>query len=281
MGQIAEPIEPVDQLQTIRTRLNFVEPISTADDLDRAIKMLALDICRTLETKGLGARRLDLLFTRIDGRPMTISIGTARASRDAGHLAQLLADRLVEVDPGLGVERMTLLASRAEPLNARQLASQIGDGAESSDISVLVDKLSNRLGEDRVYRLASHESDVPERSIKRVSALAPVTSLSWPKSLPRPSRIFSPPEPIETMALLPDYPPASFTWRRVVKRVRKADGPERIFGEWWREAGEMKSIRDYFRVEDEAGGRYWLFRSGDGSDPATGALRWYMHGVFG
>ena len=281
MGQIVELIEPVDHPQTIRTCLNFVEPISTADDLDRAIKMLAVDICRTLEIKCLGARRLDLLFTRIDGRSMTISIGTARASRDVEHLTQLLADRLVEVDPGLGVERMTLLASRAELLNARQLASQIGDGAESSDISVLIDKLSNRLGEDRIYRLTSHESDVPERSIKRISALAPVMSLSWPKSLPRPSRIFSPPEPIETMALLPDYPPASFTWRHVVKRVRKADGPERIFGEWWREAGEMKSVRDYFRVEDEAGGRYWLFRSGDGSDPATGTLRWYMHGVFG
>ena len=82
------------------------------------------------------------------------------------------------------------------------------------------------------------------------------------------------------MALLPDHPPAFFVWRGVRRRITRADGPERIFGEWWRSDAEVSAVRDYFQVEDEAGERFWLFRSGDGVDPKAGSLRWYVHGVF-
>ena len=98
--------------------------------------------------------------------------------------------------------------------------------------------------------------------------------------LPRPVRLLDPPQPVDAMALLPDQPPVAFTWRRVRHRVRRADGPERIAGEWWKRAGEMRSVRDYFRVEDEEGRRFWLFRRGDGEDAATGDLRWFLHGFF-
>ena len=86
------------------------------------------------------------------------------------------------------------------------------------------------------------------------------------------------PEPVEAVSLLPDYPPAQFRWRRVLHQVVRAEGPERLLGEWWRidppdgsEAGEAPP-RDYFRVEDEDGRRYWLYRS---------AGRWFLHGLFG
>lgn len=64
------------------------------------------------------------------------------------------------------------------------------------------------------------------------------------------------------------------------RRIKRADGPERVFGEWWRSDAEIRAVRDYFIVEDENGERFWLFRSGDGEDPASGDLRWYVHGVF-
>jgi protein ImuB len=63
--------------------------------------------------------------------------------------------------------------------------------------------------------------------------------------------------------------------------VRRADGPERVFGEWWKREDEIAAVRDYFQVEDEAGQRFWIFRQGDGQDPATGNLDWYLHGFFG
>ena len=67
----------------------------------------------------------------------------------------------------------------------------------------------------------------------------------------------------------------------VFQGIRRADGPERVFGEWWRDAAETSAVRDYFVVEDGGGARFWLFRSGDGEDAATGNHRWYLHGFFG
>jgi len=93
-------------------------------------------------------------------------------------------------------------------------------------------------------------------------------------------RLLDPPQPVDAMALLPDHPPVAFTWRRIRHRVRRADGPERIAGEWWKRDGEMRSVRDYFRIEDEEGRRFWLFRRGDGQDSVTGDMRWFLHGFF-
>jgi protein ImuB len=103
---------------------------------------------------------------------------------------------------------------------------------------------------------------------------------SWPLGLPRPVRLLDPPQPVDAMALLPDNPPVAFTWRRRRHRVRRADGPERIHGEWWRRSAEEAAVRDYFAVEDEDGARFWLFRRGDGVDRASGDLRWFLHGLF-
>ena len=98
---------------------------------------------------------------------------------------------------------------------------------------------------------------------------------------PRPSRLLPRPENIEVVALLPDHPPVAFTWRGVRRRVKRADGPERVFGEWWKREAELTTVRDYFQVEDEAGERFWVYRAGDGEHADTGSQGWYMHGIFG
>ena len=115
----------------------------------------------------------------------------------------------------------------------------------------------------------------------RVAPTAPDTGEGWPNHWPRPSRLLPNPEPIETVALLPDHPPVTFTWRGVRRRVKRADGPERVFGEWWKRDAELIAVRDYFQVEDEAGERFWIYRAGDGEDAATGSQRWFLHGIFG
>ncbi len=93
-------------------------------------------------------------------------------------------------------------------------------------------------------------------------------------------RLFDPPQPVQATTLLPDQPPVQFVCRRVRHRVRRSDGPERVFGEWWKHPAESASVRDYFAVEDETGARFWLFRQGDGVDPSTGDLRWSLQGRF-
>jgi protein ImuB len=277
-AKLFEPITPLVPPSLIQARLTFVEPLLTAEAFSAVIGRLVGTVCGDLERAGLGARRLDLLFERVDGSIQAIRIGTARPVRDARHLGRMLDERLERVDPGLGVEAMRLVAAATDPVGFTQIASSLVETA-SPDLDPLVDRLANRLGEARIFRIAPVESDVPERSTHRVPPLSRVTG-GWPADLPRPVRLLDPPQSIEAMALLPDHPPVAFTWRRVRHRIRHADGPERIAGEWWKRDREWVSVRDYFRVEDEDGRRFWLFRRGNGSDADTGDMRWFVHGVF-
>jgi len=279
-GRASEAIEPEFPPELIQARLTFVEPLLTAEAFATVIDRLIMTVCSVMERSGTGARRLDLLFERVDGTTQAIRIGTARASRDTRHLARLLKERIERIDPGLGVEAMRLVVPRADPLVPVQAAARLtAMDVEEPDIAPLVDRLANRLGPERVYRAAPVESDVPERSVRHVQAQEKAVG-TWPADLPRPVRLLDPPQPVEAMALLPDHPPMAFTWRRVRHRVRRADGPERIAGEWWKRNGETRSVRDYFRVEDEAGHRYWLFRRGDGENGISGDMRWFLHGFF-
>jgi protein ImuB len=280
LGHATEPIQPVRPPDLIETRRVFGEPIGAAETIARYIGKLVPELCQQLEAKGLGVRRLDLVCHRVDSTLQVVRVGTAAPVRDSKRLSRLLCDRIECIDPGWGIELMALAATVAEPMERRQAATSLVDDSPP-DVSDLVDTLANRVGERRLYRAAPVASDVPERSVERVPALAPETGATWTDKWPRPARLLSPPEPVETMALLPDHPPIWFTWRGARRRIRRADGPERVLGEWWKRDPELVSVRDYFRVEDEAGERYWLYRAGDGEDAATGSQGWFIHGVFG
>ncbi|MEF9601670.1 DNA polymerase Y family protein [Paracoccus sp. PXZ] len=280
LGDATEPITPIRPEDMIEARRVFAEPIAAAETIARYIGKLVVTLCTLLEERGFGARRLDLLCHRIDNRIETVRIGLARPVRDAKRLTRLLCDRIETIDPGLGIEIMSLATTIAEPLAAKQAASGLIETPEP-DLSGLIDTLANRVGAKAVYRFAPVASDVPERSVCRIPPLAEDTGAGWPDHWPRPARLLPHPEPIETMALLPDHPPNWIRWRGVRRLVRRADGPERIFGEWWKRDAELAAVRDYFRIEDEAGARFWIFRAGDGEDAATGSHRWFLHGVFG
>ena len=276
-GHMPEPIVPLVPAELMQHRIAFVEPLITPEAFSEAITHLVLPLCDRMEQGGLGARRLDLLFERVDGVVQAIRIGAARPSRGIRHLCRLLDERLEEVDPGLGVEAMRLVIPLVEPLRWCQDGALGADA--TPDVASLVDRLCNRLGAERVYRAEPVESDVPERSVRRVPALARLGGVTWPsRSLP--IRLLHPPRLVDAMSLLPDHPPVAFTWQHKRHRVRYADGPERIHGEWWHRDAELQAVRDYFRLEDEDGRRFWLFRQGDGMDPATGGLRWFLHGLF-
>ena len=279
-GRVSEPIEPIRPEEIVEVRRNFAEPIGAAETIARYTGKLVAELCAALETRGLGARRLDLLFFRVDNRVEAIRVGTAMPVRDVKRLTRLLTDKIETIDPGFGIELMRLAATVAEPLRAKQMISSLAEAPEP-DVSDVIDILANRVGEDRLYRFAPVQSDVPERSVQRIAPMAPDTGEGWPGHWPRPSRLLPRPEPIETVALLPDHPPVTFTWRGVRRRVKRADGPERVFGEWWKRDAELAAVRDYFQVEDENGERYWVYRAGDGEDAATGSHKWFMHGIFG
>jgi len=284
LGFLPEPIEPIFPDQLPRARRGFVEPLSTADAFGQVIADLVADIVDQLHRLGKGARRLDCYFHRVDGHNQAVRVGTAAPTRDVQHLAKLLSAKIETVDPGLGIEAMTLVAQLVEPMTPKQ-----GEGLEilarrGPDLTSLVDALANRFGQNRLYRAAPRATAIPERAVGLTKALANTTGAAWDDDLPRPCRMLSPPEPIDVTAMLPDHPPAMFIWRRKRFRVIRADGPERMHGEWWRDAGHEaerpQTVRDYYQVETVTGGRYWVFRLGDGENPATGPMRWFIHGAF-
>jgi protein ImuB len=279
-GRASQPIDPVRPPDLVEVHRNFAEPIAAAETIARYTGKLAAALCEALEARALGARRLDLLFHLVDNRIEAIRIGTALPVRDAKRLTRLLCDKIETIDPGFGIEIMRLAVTLAEPLPPKQKDFPLAGEAEG-DISALIDTLANRVGHKCLYRFAPVESDVPERSVRRIAPLAPDAGATWTDPWPRPARLLPVPEPIETVALLPDHPPVTFTWRGVRHRVSRADGPERIFGEWWKHDAEAAAVRDYFQVENDAGERFWIYRAGDGEDGATGSHRWFLHGVFG
>lgn len=266
-------------------RLAFAEPISAPEDMARVALDAAVKLCARLERENKGARRFELFFHRLDGASPSVAAGLALPGREAKRIAKLLAPKIEAIDPGFGVEVVTITASEVETLSGRQ--SRIEGAAQPAvedGLSPLIDRLVNRLGEDRVWRAAPVESHVPELSVARGKPLAPASEArAWDPEAPRPVRLFRRPEPLDdVMALTPDDPPRQFRWRGQMRRVSRAEGPERVAEEWWkRDISEVSvaHVRDYYRVEDAEGARFWVFRSGlyEAGQPA----RWWLHGVFG
>ena len=266
-------------------RLAFAEPISAPQDMARVTADVTASLCARLETEGQGARRFEIAFHRVDGQALPLSIGLSLPGRDPARIAKLFAPKLETVDPGFGIEVVTIMAYAVEPISGRQARlDKAREATVEEGLGPLIDRLTNRLGEDRVWRAVAVESHVPELSVGRARPLAkPSETKPWDRETPRPTRLFRRPEPVEdVIALTPDDPPIQFRWRGQLHRVRRAEGPERIGEEWWKGAIEdvqVGHVRDYYRVEDAEGARFWLFRAGlyDAKD----GPKWWLHGLFG
>lgn len=293
LGREHEPLNPRLPVAPYVAEQRFPEPIAREEDVLAIIARLAAQLQFALERRGDGARRLELTLFRTDGEVRRIAAGTSRPLRDPAQIRALFVERLTaladEFDPGFGFDMARLSVLVAEPAPPEQIG--IG-GEDATDIERLVDRLSARLGSRRVRRLIAQDSHIPEIAAAAVpaqAALAAATDDGWrayrhyraeAEPAPRPLRLLARPEPIEALAEVPDGPPLRFRWRRALHEVIAAEGPERIEGAWWSEQGGP--ARDYFRVEDGSGLRFWLFRAGLYRDLAHGAAAptWFLHGTF-
>lgn len=284
LGRATEAIAWRHEESPWSERLDFVEPIGAADDLNQALAMLTKVLCRRLEERDLGCHRLVAGFFRVDGTVRRITVTTGLPSRDAGHHGKLLREKMDSLDPGFGVDAIVLHAEATARLAASQagLADMASAGA-GARVAAITDVIGNRIGPERVWRVGAKESHVPERAVTRLPALSPPPVWAADPSVSRPIRLLRRPERLAVTSLLPDEPPATFRWRGAVHQVRAATGPERIAAEWWgRPASQGRSesdlIRDYYKVEDIHGARFWVFRAGlhgGGRAPV-----WYLHGLF-
>ena len=314
LGRREEPLTAARAEPPPRALVKLSEPATHPEAAAQALERLVPELARQLEERKLGARRLHLAGYRVDGSVAGSGVATAIPSREPNHLLRLLVDKAAALDPEFGFDAFALTASWCEPLDAAQ-DSLVEEPSRESDVAKLVDRLSVKLGPERVRRPMAVASHVPERANGWVSAITsslpaklvgrgtmqqrlhgggvgakplhhstsssgPPPQLSAREELKRPHHLLDRPEAIAVVYATPEGLPRRFVWRRLVHDIARVEGPERIAPEWWRERSGAR-LRDYYRVEDNEGRRYWIFREGVVGDGRGGAPEWYLHGLFG
>nr|WP_231592631.1 DNA polymerase Y family protein [Pelagovum pacificum] len=275
MGRLPEPVQPPEDPPRFGVTARLPEPV---EDPAPHIPALAEELCEGLAAEGFGARRVTLTVYRTDGEVSRVEVATSRATRDAPHVAKLFEGRLDRLDPGFGFDLVTLDASVAEEMD--QVQTRLDGGADDgAEVARLTDRLTARFGAPAVRRPLLRESHVPERREHWLPALAPGRRRPEPEPRPRPARLLEPPEQIAVLYAVPEGPPAQFAWRRLTHRVVRFAGPERIAPEWWADRPGVR-LRDYYRIEDQHGRRYWLYRDGVLGDGRGDEPRWFVHGIF-
>lgn len=285
LGVEEEAISPARPMPELVAERRFAEPVSLLSDIAAVLRSLAATLARRLDERGIGGRRFELSLYRVDGVVSRAEVGSGRPLRDPRLVGELFNERFAalgdELDAGFGFDlvRLSILATDDRAPAQIDLAGET-DG--EADLGRLIDRIGVRLGQASVVRLESGDSHIPERSGRAVPAAAGERAApNWlpvagDEPIDRPLRLLARPEPVETLAEIPEGPPIRFRWRHASFEVARAEGPERIAAEWWREDG---LTRDYFRVEDRSGQRFWLFREGlYGRDPAM--PRWFLQGLF-
>ena len=291
LGRVEEAITPRLPVAALSAERHFAEPISHTEDIERLILMLAATLKGDLERRGEGARRLQLALFRVDGAVSRIGVGTSRPMREPALIGRLFHERLTalegDIDAGYGFDlvRLAVLSSARIEDAQTDLAGDTIDASE--DLALFADRIRARLGDNAVLVPVMVESHIPERATVAGAFRREAPGCRRPGyGLPRMARIrpngrsgFS---AIRSRSRSPPRFPKgrrlAFHWRRALHRVAAAEGPERIAPEWWRDKADAPT-RDYFRVEDEAGRRYWLFREGFYGGAKT-LPRWFMHGIF-
>jgi protein ImuB len=288
LGRAASPISPRTPMPDCMAEWRFAEPVVAEAVIAETIGALATSLGSVLERRGLGARALAASFFRADGKMRRVGIETAQPMRDAAMVARLFHERLASLadplDAGFGFDLIRLSAIRTETVQSR-VTSFDENETEKRDVAFLVDRLAARFSAQRILRFHPQDTHIPEAAAVTLPAQYSMPGkTTWQRirvageAPRRPLRVFEKPEPIDATAEVPDAPPRQFRWRRVMHRVIRAEGPERIAMEWWR-SNAHQPTRDYFRVEDEKGRRFWIYRDGlYGSE--TDVSCWFLHGVF-
>ena len=286
LGRKNEPLTGERAEPPPRALVKLAEPATHPEAAAQALDRLVPELARQLEARKLGARRLHLAGYRVDCSMAGTGVATAIPSREPKHLRRLLIDKAAALDPEYGFDAFALTASWCEPLGAAQ-ESLVEEPGGETEVAKLVDRLSVKLGPERVRRPAPVASHVPERANGWVRAINPRDGEEDRRRVPlpvpgriRPHHLLDRPEAIAVVYATPEGLPRRFVWRRQVHDIARVEGPERIAPEWWRERS-TKRLRDYYRVEDNGGRRYWIFREGMIGDGRGGAPEWYIHGLFG
>lgn len=279
LGKVPEPLLPVLATQAPLAQRRLMEPVRHRDLLERVVIDLAVDIARQLDSQALGARRLELSMWKVDGGVVVRCLELSAPSRDPRHIAELMSGRLEGLDAGFGIEFVRLRCLWVEPLKLTQNDFEAATETNGTSLAACIDRLSIRLGPKAVRRPVPHASHIPERAQRWQEPLEfQETSHKELELIYRPLKLLDNPEKIGVLYASPDGFPRRFRWRDEVHEIARIEGPERIAPEWWRERSAVR-LRDYYRIEDREGRRYWIYRNGIVGDGRGGAPQWFLQGL--
>ena len=293
LGQRPEPFEPFHPPPDHSVRLPCPEPLINDAGISAGLVVLADALCKTLAAGGLGAQSFVLRTFRLDGEVSGLRVNAARPVRAPHHVLRLFGEKTDRINPGFGIDLLQLEAFRTAPMveGSRPLSGDLARAdIDEAALAAFADRINARLGEGSI----TVTSPVARRPVDVAEETRPFAGEIPEGTLPpeamrglRPIRVFDRPERVEAIAEVPDGPPLRFVWRRLVRYVTRADGPERIAPEWWcylsPTPGETRApprTRDYYRVEDTEGRRYWLFRDGLYGDGRGPSPEWFVQGLF-
>ena len=314
LGLRSPALTLVPELVLYSAQHRLAEPIALEAQVLGLCRWLAVRLGEKLEGRRVGGRTFILDLFRVDGAVKRLAVQSSRPLCDPARITALFVERLAILNEGLeadfGFDLLRLTAEDVQSMGRDTL--DFMSGGDDRDLVGLIDRYAVRLGLHAVERLApAPESRIPERAVKATpfasgAAWADEAAALYDDVLLRPLTLFSPPQPIHVIAGVPEDPPQQFTWRRVTHRVARAEGPERIAWEWRGgpepepeppsqptvepgaakagpdPSGELKKLdrtfRDYYRIEDVEGRRYWVYR--EGAIVAGVTTRWFLHGLF-
>lgn len=267
-----EPLTPWRPPAPHRASRITGEPVSTTAAVEYVLRDLLQEICERLEKCRLGSRHIELACHRVDGTVDRCELRTSKPTRSIPHLMRLFEDRLAALKAGFGFEAFVLSVLDTEALHSAQLCFwQENPVKDESSFDALIDRFGMKLGFQEVNRIRVRESLLPEYAVELCPAIAPAgVSAKWPDYRVRPIRLIDPPMSIEVSILIPGGSPVQVLIGRQRRRIIRSEGPERLSPEWWREHNLRWGTRDYYRIEDDKGSRFWIFR-----DPSE---RWFLHG---
>lgn len=217
-----------------------------------------------------------------DDPPHTLmKLKFAGASRDIHRFTRLFSEKLARFRLPKPVYEISIAADAPVPL-AHRTDDFLGADAQAFEaMHELIERLSARLGEDKIQRLALQDEHRPEQAMRSFACMA-----DEPQSLLRvhhDSRYRDSPRIHQDESIRAHRP--GWLLRAPIRLAMHGDrpayhgalqllaGPERIEAGWWDDAPSGPVRRDYFIARSEQEELLWVFR--------TPMHEWYLHGLFG
>lgn len=275
LGAAPESIVPVRPVSPVTAATELPAPTTDREALEYVLRRLIDQIVTRLGERCEGVQQLEVQLDCGPKGSSTLLAGTVRPSTCQKHLAELLLAHLEQIVLPGEVQAVRLTVRHSGPLDVRQrhLFERDNEETRQRELARLVDRLSSRLGKERVVRPRIYPDILPEFAVRwqplldcgaETSSLAPETRVAT-----RPLCLWRHPQPITVVSVVPNGPPMQFDHEGRTHTIAHAWGPERLAAGWWRGAHAQ---RDYYRVETKQGQRFWLFRIREGD--------WYLHGEF-